>query len=101
MPRKLRTLIEEDSFKVGVEKLGGARSVDEALAAVVDSLTLRPEAWPTIPRYGQMRLAKTDRVQREEGYDIPALSVWFYIHDEGTVRLMYVEEREEGDDLPF
>lgn len=100
---KLRELIDEPSYEASVEALGGARAVDEALAPIIDGLCRAPEGFDLIPGHGQLRLAKTRRITRRTGHHIPAVGLWFYIHDDGTVRKLHVEElvADEQLDDPF
>lgn len=87
-----RSLREEQTFKDSVKQLGGAETVDVALSAIIDGLSNRPEGFDPVPGYGSLRIAKTIAITRVDGTVFPALRVWFSIHDETTVSLLYVEK---------
>lgn len=98
-----RKIIEEPSFERSAEALGGSELVDRALEAILDGLRLRPEGFDLVPGYHPLRIAKTKRVERRKGGNIPPLRVWFVIADDGTVLLKYVETIPDPDveDTPF
>lgn len=87
-----RSLIEEKSYAYSVAKLGGAYAVDLALSAIMDGLCNKPEGFDLVPGQEPIRIAKTDRIVRQNGSIIPGLRLWFVIENETTTRLLYVEE---------
>jgi hypothetical protein len=87
-------IIEESSWTEAAEKLGGLQNLDQALDPIIDALMLNPAGFPQIA--GGIRLAKTDRIERDDGAVIPALRVWFrYRLGEDRVYLLYAEEIPE------
>lgn len=100
-------LVEEESFLSAVEALGGSQRVDTALAPVIGGLLLRPQGFPVVPGWANIRMAKTKRVS-VGGKAIPPLRVWFQIgtgkepegEDDGCVYLLSVKENTDdvGED---
>jgi hypothetical protein len=88
--RKLRELREEQSFKESVELLGGSGKIDSALSSILEALSHRPEGFDLVPGWEPIRVAKTVAFSWE-GEEVPPLRLWFVIHDEDTVCLLYVE----------
>lgn len=58
-------IVEEPSWAEAAENFGGLENVDEALAPIIDALVLNPAGFPQIA--GGIRLAKTDRIERDNG----------------------------------
>ena len=96
MTTRRRELREEASYSESVKKLGGAENADEALEAILEALTLRPEGFDVVPGWEPIRLAKTIAAV-QGGSEIPALRLWFRIVDETTVSLLHIETIPDGD----
>jgi hypothetical protein len=89
-------IVEEPSWSEAAEKLGGLQNVDAALDPIIEALALRPDGFPEVSRFSDIRLAKTDRIVRDGGIVVPALRVWFrYLSGDDTVYLLYAEEIPE------
>jgi hypothetical protein len=100
-PELLRTIVEEESFRQSVERLGGARRIDKALTVLMSGLGFRPEGFPVVGDHG-LRIAKTEAVSDDDaGEIIPPLRLYFQIADTGVVVLWWLEEIPSDDDLPF
>ena len=85
-----RQIIETKAFTQAVEKVGGARIVDEALNTIHEALRLKPYAFEKCESdHFSFRYAKTKRI----GF-VPPLVVVFTIAEDGTVYLEHVEEFE-------
>jgi hypothetical protein len=97
MTSKLVNLIEEESFKLAVSKLGGAKRIDRALEAYVCALARKPEAYEIVPGWKTLRIAKTNAIELSEN-SIPPLIVWFRIDDKGNVRLLWIEENKKFEE---
>lgn len=84
-----RTLVESEEYKDQIEKHGDAEGIDEALRALLWSLSIRPEVWPIISGYKRLRLAWTDSpggpAKRR------AWQIWFEIRNGDYVDLLYLE----------
>ncbi len=88
MSQKGRQIIETEEFRASVEKLGGYRAVDVALATIMDGLYHNPEGFEHFQQGTfSFRYARTKRV----GLLLP-LIVIFRIGDDGTVYLEHCEE---------
>jgi hypothetical protein len=88
-----RQIIETKEFTAAVEKLGGARFVDEALSTVMEALVRNPYAfpkWESDLDFLSFRWVRTTRIG-----PIPPLVFIFRIEKE-TVYLEHVEEEELG-----
>jgi hypothetical protein len=89
-------IVEEPSWTEAAEQFGGLQNVDAALEPILEALFLRPEGFPQVPGFPEFRLAKTDRIERDDGFVIPALRVWFrYKLTEDRVYLLFAEEVPE------
>lgn len=99
-----RTIVEDDSFIRAVAQLGGSHQTDKALDPVIEALSLEPEAFPLVPGYEPVRLAKTHLAVRDLEI-IPAIHVWFFIASDGVVHLVWAELSDPGEmsisDEPF
>lgn len=88
-PSRLRTLVEEDSFRESIEALGvDIPRLDEALAGVTFSISRKPEFFPRLGATG-LRRAK---IVGAPG--LRPLSVWFR-ESENDVHLISVTLAEE------
>lgn len=88
-----REIVETEEFRAAVEKLGGARFVDEALSTIMDGLMRNPYGfpkWESDLGFLSFRWARTTRIGL-----IPPLVFIFRI-EKGTVYLEHVEEEETG-----
>ena len=88
-----REIIETEEFKAAVDKLGGARFVDEALSTVMEALYRNPYGfpkWESDLAFLSFRWVRTTRIG-----PIPPLVFIFRI-EKGTVYLEHVEEEETG-----
>lgn len=101
MAVRYRTIVEQQPFVEGVNRLGGAPRIDKALTAIMGVIAYRPEVLPLIGRIG-WRLIKTDPyVDIDTGEQIPALRVYFQLSDAGDVWLWWIEEMPHDDEIPF
>jgi hypothetical protein len=92
----LTIIIEEQSWSDAAEKFGGLANVDKALEPIIEALCLNPAGFPPVPGFKDIRIAKTDRIERDSGAVVPALRVWFrYLPGDDTVFLLYAEEIPE------
>ena len=90
MPFRGFCIIETDGFKQAVEKIGGYRFVDEALATVMDGLQRNPFGFNRVEhQLFSFRYAITRRIG-----DIPPLVVIFRIERPETI---YLEDIYEYD----
>jgi len=96
----LREIREEPSFAQSVERLGGARRIDQALTSLMSGLAYHPEGFPLVGDYG-LRIAKTDPTPDDDGDMIPALRLYFQIADTGTVVLRWLEEIPSDAEIDF
>ena len=90
MPFRGFIIIETDEFKEAVERIGGYRFVDEALATIMDGLQRNPFGFKHIetPLYS-FRYAMTRRIG-----EIPPLVVIFRIERPETI---YLEDIYQED----
>lgn len=89
----MRSIIWSEHFSAQVEKAGGARLVDRALAPIIDGLTRNPYGFAKYENdYFSFRYAKTEAIAGELG----ALTIVFLIDEEKNVVLDWYDE-----DLPF
>lgn len=89
----MRSIIWSDGFSRQVEKAGGARIVDEALAPILDGLMRNPYGFQKFENdFVSFRYAKTEAIPMKLG----ALTVIFTIDEEKNVVLQWYEE-----DIPF
>lgn len=89
-----REIVETKEFTAAVEKLGGARFVDEALSTIMEALVRNPYAfpkWESDLDFLSFRWVRTNRIG-----PIPPLVFIFRIEKGGTVYLEHVEEEELG-----
>lgn len=92
----LTIIVEEPSWSEAAEKFGGLKNVDAALEPIIEALSLNPAGFPEVPGFQDIRLAKTDRIEREGEVSIPALRVWFrHRLSDQHVYLLYAEEIPE------
>lgn len=81
------SIIEDKSFEDAVEKLGGYRAVDFALAPVVDALSRNPYGFRYFKnKFVSFRYAITKPIDC-----LPSLVVTFTIQEDGTVCLKHIE----------
>ena len=89
----MRSIIWSADFSAQVEKAGGARLVDEALAPILDGLMNRPYGFYKFENdFCSFRYAKTQALLGKLG----ALTVIFTIDKEKNVVLEWYDE-----DIPF
>ena len=93
-PPYYRELIESEEYQDQLEKLGGARALDNPLRGVLWSLAVNPEVWPLVPGYKRIRLAYTEPEITPRGV-IAGLRVWFEILDSHQVLLQYLDVVDE------
>lgn len=87
----MRSIISSKEFDEAVEKLGGYRAVDAAMAPIIEALMLNPYGLP---------LFESDKfsfrwVATHEIDWVPPLIVIFRIDDDKNVVLLHVEEAPE------
>jgi hypothetical protein len=90
-----RTLVESEDYLDQLEKIAAAKNVDEALRALLWSLSVRPEVWPLVPGFSRLRIAWTD----SPGGPVitRGLQIWFEIRDANYVDLLYLDYVDEED----
>lgn len=89
----MRNIIWGHEFTQQVEKAGGARVVDEALAPIIDALMRNPYGFPKIETdYTSFRYARTEAVPGVLG----PLTVVFVLDENKDVMLEWYDE-----ELPF
>lgn len=89
----MRSIIWSADFSRQVEKAGGARIVDEALAPIVDGLMRNPYGFHKFENdFTSFRYAKTEAIPGKLG----ALTVVYTVDDQKNVVLEWLDE-----DLPF
>lgn len=90
----MREIIEAESFKEGVEKLGGFRAIDEALETIIDALYHDPYGFPYFENdWASFRYARTKPLPL---YFVPPLVVIFTIDENRNVILHHVEEDQDA-----
>lgn len=89
----MRNIVWSEHFSQQVEKAGGARLVDEALAPIMDGLVRNPYGFGLHETdYFSFRYAKTQALPGKLG----ALTIIFTVNDVNDVVLEWYDE-----DLPF
>jgi hypothetical protein len=89
----MRNIIWSSEFTEQVNRAGGTRIVDEALAPVIDALTRHPYGFPKVENdWTSFRNVKTDAIPGKLG----ALTVIFTIDDHKNIILEWFDE-----DIPF
>jgi hypothetical protein len=90
----MREIIEAESFKEAVKKLGGHRAIDEALEPLIEALYRNPQGFPSFKnQWVSFRYARTKTLEF-----VPPLVVIFTIDlNSGDVILQHVEEDQEAD----
>lgn len=85
-------IVEEASYRGAVERLGGARNCDEALAPILHALHRNPAGFLEVEGVkGGIRIAKT-KIKVSGRSVLPAMRLWFRIQfSNRTVYLLYVE----------
>lgn len=92
----IRSLIETELYSRQLLTLGDLPFVDEALSAVHWALATRPEDFKVIPGFQQLRVCKTQQVNRGNQM-IPPLRIFFAPQGKTEVHLLYIEVIEPGD----
>lgn len=89
----MRNIVWSAEFSKQVEKAGGARIVDEALAPVIEALMRKPWGFPKFENdFTSFRYAKVDALPEKLG----PITVIFTIDTEKNVVLQWFDE-----DIPF
>ena len=89
----MRNIVWSAEFAQQVENAGGAETIDDALAPIVDALTRNPYGFEKFENdFTSFRYAKTEPIVGQVG----ALTVIFTIDEDKNVVLQWFEE-----DLPF
>jgi hypothetical protein len=87
------SIIEEASWTEAAKSFGAIENVDAALEPIIEALALNPAGFPEVPGFPSIRIAKTDRIERDGVVVVPALRVWLrYRAGEDNVYLLYAEE---------
>lgn len=94
--QKRRTLQESDSYRLGFERLGDPKKLDDALLLVTEAIAYKAEVFDLVRPLKLIRLAHTEPYLSPDGV-MPGLRVWFRIMDEDTVTLLYIEEHLPGE----
>lgn len=96
MDGKLRTLRESKLYEKQVNKLGDIKYIDEALRILLGAISYNPtpEAFPYVPGFNNIQLAKSDPYNRN-GISIPPLRLWFKQIDNDIIELMAIEPYEK------
>ena len=90
----MRQIIESESFKEAVRKLGGHRAIDEALEPIIEGLYHYPQGFPFFEnQWVSFRYARTKAL---EFVPLPPLVVIFTIEPNGDVVLQHVEEDQDA-----
>jgi hypothetical protein len=88
----MREIIEAESFKKAIEKLGGHRAVDEALEPIIEALYRNPYGFPFFQNdWVSFRYARTRALEFT-----PPLIVIFTIESNRNVILHHVEEDQDA-----
>lgn len=88
----MRELIEAESFKEAVLKLGGHRAIDEVLEPIIEALYRNPQGFPFFEnQWVSFRYARTKALEF-----VPPLVVIFTIEPNGDVVLRHVEEDQDA-----
>ncbi len=91
LPFRGYKIIETESFHEAVEKIGGYRFVDDALATIMDGLNRNPYGFHHFEnQYVSFRYARTRRIG-----NIPPLVVIFRIEKPDTIYLEDIQEEEQ------
>lgn len=83
----MRNIISSAAFDEEVEKLGGARAIDEALSPVLEALSKNPYGFDKFEADG----FSFRWVQTRETYWTPALAIIFTIDKQYNVILEHIE----------
>ncbi len=90
MVGKLYDLRESPEFSEACKKIGDIKCVDEALGILSHAISKKPETFDLVPEFKSLRLAKTDKYQRN-GIIVPPLRLTFRIADDNIIDLLYIE----------
>lgn len=86
----MRTLVENETYTQSVNRLGGARRLDNLLELLTCSIAEKAEVFPKVPGFKGLRIAKTDKVSWKPS--IKRLKLFFRILDENRVELLWISE---------
>lgn len=90
----MREIIEAESFKEAVNRLGGHRAIDEALEPIIEALYKNPYGFLSFENdWASFRYARTKLLPQ---YSIPPLVVIFTIDHDRNVILQHVEEDQDA-----
>ena len=93
----MREIVEEESFVIAIEKLGGHGPIDAALESLIGGLSSNPDSFDIIPGCAPIRLAKTEMISWDSK-KVPPLALWFRVgHDDKMVSLLWIEEWSAED----
>lgn len=84
-----RTLVESEFYSHQVARLGDIERLDDALLGVTWAIAMMPEEFQPLPGLGQLRVAKTERLKKGNGF--VQLRVWFAIRDANNVELLGID----------
>ena len=87
-----RQIIESKEYTEQIAALGGAKTLDAALDALLWAVCTKPEDFPVVPGLRFTRIATTDPVP---WLNLPTLVMYFQIKDEQRVELRWIEKQDE------
>jgi len=97
MAGKLCTLRESKVFEEQTRKIAEIKHMDEALYILSAAIARNPDAFPPVPGFSGVQIAKTDPYSRG-GIDVPPLRLWFRKINDDIVELLAIEPYEKQTD---
>jgi hypothetical protein len=89
----MRTLVENAAYKQLIKQLGGAKKLNSVLDVLTISIAEKPEAFPIVPGFKTIRIAKTDKIPWKP--KIKRLKIGFRILNDSDVELLWISEFED------
>jgi hypothetical protein len=94
MDRKARTLVHTLWFDFALQRLGGARRMDEMLRRELYRLALFADLVPEIPRHEPLRIYRTLPFVHDDG-QLTRLWIYFRLTENDAVELLHIEAVDE------